>query len=568
MKNNEFKVNIFCFLTRIACQDNKEIGLVSMLKKIYNLFSRNSSLNRFDKKTADFIVSNRNYFQFSSDAAKNSPIVLVEFNDLASSHISYSYVSFILAQKYGANIEAYMTYKHSSLFKQKIFNIKKYLRFFPFNVYASFGCSKFIEINITEDQKDRSKKINSDVISKISSKFDVENLKINNVWIGDLIYDTYLMHHKEPTIDIASDKFKSFLLSKIQEFIFWFDYIENHNVKAVIVSHCVYTSAFVLRIAVSHLIESYQANVTHLYRLDKNNLFAYNDFLYFPDEFKKLPGNIRTKGLKISQERINKRFSGEVGVDMTYSTKSAFTQKSNVRLIKRSARKKILIATHCFFDSPHSYGNNLFPDFYEWIEFLGGISNITNYDWYIKLHPDYLSGTKEIVDRFLDKYTNIKLLPSSASHHQIIEEGIDFALTVYGTIGFEYAALGIPVINCSRVNPHIAYNFNIHAESIEDYRELLLNLENVELKIDRNQVFEYYFMKNIYNTDNIFFSDYKKMLEEIGGYKKQFSSDVYVKWLEYLDQKKHVELINALTIFIASRDFRMDYRHLGTEYKL
>ena len=69
--------------------------------------------------------------------------------------------------------------------------------------------------------------------------------------------------------------------------------------------------------------------------------------------------------------------------------------------------KKILIATHCFFDSPHSYGNNLFPDFHDWLDFLGNMTEETDYDWYIKTHPDYVQGTMEIIESFIVKNTNI-----------------------------------------------------------------------------------------------------------------------------------------------------------------
>jgi hypothetical protein len=71
------------------------------------------------------------------------------------------------------------------------------------------------------------------------------------------------------------------------------------------------------------------------------------------------------------------------------------------------------------------------------------------------------------------------------------------ALTVYGTIGFEYAALGIPVINCSLINPHIDYNFNIHPKNETDYKNILLTLNDLEFDIDSQQVYEYYFMQHL-----------------------------------------------------------------------
>ena len=46
-----------------------------------------------------------------------------------------------------------------------------------------------------------------------------------------------------------------------------------------------------------------------------------------------------------------------------------------------------LIAAHHFSDAPNVWGEFLFVDFYEWVDFLGNLSNKLDYDWYIKLHP-------------------------------------------------------------------------------------------------------------------------------------------------------------------------------------
>ena len=63
--------------------------------------------------------------------------------------------------------------------------------------------------------------------------------------------------------------------------------------------------------------------------------------------------------------------------------KNHLWKKINKRLIKKNDNVKILIAPHDFFDAVHIYGETLFEDFYEWLNFLGQFSK-TNYDWYIK----------------------------------------------------------------------------------------------------------------------------------------------------------------------------------------
>jgi len=152
-------------------------------------------------------------------------------------------------------------------------------------------------------------------------------------------------------------------------------------------------------------------------------------------------------------------------------------------------------------------------------------------------------------------------LAADASHLQIIDEGIDFALTCYGTIGFEYAALGIPVINASINNPHIAYDFNMHPRSVDEYASLLENLNSIDFRIDRAQVLEYYFMKFIFNSDNLFFGDYHAFINSVGGYHAQFTVAAYSYWLSEWSNKKHKRILDDISRFIDSGDFRMDSRH-------
>ena len=163
----------------------------------------------------------------------------------------------------------------------------------------------------------------------------------------------------------------------------------------------------------------------------------------------------------------------------------------------------------------------------------------------------------------MQKYPKFTLLPSDASHHQIIEEGIDLALTVYGTIGFEYAALGIPVINCSLINPHIDYNFNIHPKNETDYKNILLTLNDLEFDIDSQQVYEYYFMQhlNVAETENLFFNDSNATIAEIGGDAARFTPIIYERWLAEWTEEKHKTIISALRAFISSGDYRMGDRH-------
>lgn len=513
-----------------------------------------------------FVSHNRRVFPLAPGAADRKPIVLFELSQLRSAQIGYSYLANALAEEYQARIVGYVPEFLGSWRRRLYFAFRRAVGANPMNIFRSFGTTEFFHLVPTAAQKAKAKTLYDSILPRLKTNLDLERLSVDGILIGDLIYDNYLMKYRQPTIRRDSREFHEFLLLSLELFVAWNDYLDSHDVRAINVTHCVYNVAMPLRVAVKRGIPVYQVNVTHLYRLTEDKLFAYNDFFYFPERFSALPADVREAGIAEAKRRIERRFAGEVGVDMAYSTKSAYSDIKHDRLLRPSSRKKILIATHCFFDSPHSYGNNTFPDFYDWLSFLGEMSEATDYDWYIKTHPDFLPGTKEVIDELVAKYPKFTLLPADASHHQIIGEGIDLALTVFGTIAFEYAALGIPVINASPSNPHIAYDFNFHARTIEEYRSLLLNLDRLDLKINKQKIYEYYFMRHIFSTEDIFFKNYDRAVDDLGGYYGQFEPKVYDRWLEDWSPERHRAIVEAMRRFIRSGDFRMDYRHYGREF--
>ncbi len=531
-----------------------------MLKKIAHQLQR----VKFSIDSRKFLSHNRLLFPVSENTLDTKlPIVLMEVNFMASSHISYSYLANALSQRNKACVVGYIPGKIKGLVKRLLANIELMTNIYPYNIYRSFGVKDIFYATSNKDDKVQINTVYNSILENLKTKKDVEDIVVNNIWIGDLIYDSYLRSFSQPTIDINDKGFLKHLYQSIELFISWSEYFEKNNVCAVSISHNVYLKAIPARIAISKNIPVYQINIHSCYCLNKEHLFSYADFIDFPEQFSNLSRHVRELGLKEAKTRIERRFSGEVGVDMSYSSKSAYSGKIDKRLIKESNKVKVLIATHCFFDSPHSYCNNIFPDFYEWLDFLGGVSNSTDYDWYIKTHPDYLPGTMEVIEGFIKRYPKFNLLPSNSSHHQIIDEGIDVALTVYGTIGFEYAALGIPVINCSVCNPHIAYNFNLHPQNLHQYTSLLSNLHNINLKINLKEVHEYYFMKHILKNENIFFDNYQATLKKIGGYNDQFEPFIYNEWIKEFSLDKYNSVINRIESFIDSKEYCMDYEFVS-----
>lgn len=505
---------------------------------------------------------------FPRKKGKNRPHILVEANSIASSHIAYAYLGNALAGKHNATIVAFSTqsFRLSRLANYLPARTISWWRWFfnPYSlIYRAFGCSSYHYPVPTREHKRVAFAVARNLFDKKPSKRDLEEFAHAGVKIGDLIYDSLLKNHRLPTLDPESYIVREGFELGLAELLYWNDFFATEDVKGVVTSHANYTMAIPARVAFSRGIDSFEATLRRLYRLTNDRPID-SDFLDYSELFGKLAENEQKRARSLARKRMNKRFSGEVGVDMQYSSASAFRQPGTTRVLSASNRPKVLIAAHCFFDNPHSYGMNLFPDFWEWLEFLGEFSESSECEWYLKSHPDALPGNLEILEDFCNRYKNFRLLAAETSHHQIISEGISAALTVYGTIGFEYAALGVPVINASTNNPHIAYGFNYHPKNVADYTLLLKSIPHLAAISHENKIEEYYFMRHLYSQENPYIRDLQKNLESLGGYKSGFSPAIYSVFLSQVSRKRHLSTLKVLRAFVDSGEHRLYFdQHPG-----
>lgn len=501
-------------------------------------------------------------------ASSRPDIVLVEVNSMRSSHIAYSYLANVLASigDGGSIVAIRPDASWLGAARLSLSNALGQLWWLPNGaegrMYQSFGATGVAGPSLWSKVR-----FALPAIALVHNwyrgertKEDVERLTIEGVRVGDLLYDSFLRSRSVPTLDPSSLTFKLFLVNELAHFYFWKAYLNRRPVIGIIVSHAVYTLALPLRIAAAKGLQAFQATATSVHRITPSRLMAYDEFKDFPKTFESLPAEIRIGGVLEAQSRLERRFRGEVGVDMHYSSASAYTSSSLPPLLAESEKLKILVATHCFFDSPHSYGFNAFPDFWEWLHFVGRFSEQVDHEFYLKTHPDYLPGNMNVLQHFLRAYPKFQLLPSDASHHQLIREGISVALTVYGTIGLEYAALGIPVVNASLNNPHVAYDFNYHAGDPEQFLALLDRLGELRGPegVSKSQVLEYYFMKHIHPNPNLFFKDWERTLTQLGGYREQFAPKIFGAFLDEWDEERHRELTANLRSFVLSERFVLD----------
>jgi len=498
-----------------------------------------------DKHSKKFIRHNlKKWKSYKIEGSKN--IILFDYHPLSETEIARSYLLNILSKKHDACIASYSFNKIRKNYWDK--------------VYRSFNVNKHVLVKLSDEQKKESRKIFDQILPSIKNKMDVFNLTIFDVWLGVDIYEEYLMRYTEPTFILEDPRAIKIIQEGIDALVFWKEYFEINEVKAIVSSHIGVRIEKNLPCKIAGQLfnipfySTHARSVTHLPQAHHHYKYVANRYKLYREKFKKLPEVTQDQGIKWAKTQLDRRLSGEIGVDMPWNTKSSFVydKNSNNSIINKSNNVKILICPHEFYDSPNCYGGLLFPDFYEWLLYLGSISERTNYDWYVKTHPDVLDNTKEVINSIVSKYSRLTLIPPETSHHKLVDEGVSFVLTCYGSVGHEYPLLGAQVINAGN-NPHMGYDFNWHPKTLDEYEKLLLNLKTLKKDVNIQDIYEFYYMhyKEQGPIDNWIYKSYQSMLVDLT-LEERFGSHIFTYFLNEIDEYKHEEIISRFNKYIDS----------------
>ena len=261
------------------------------------------------KNHKDFILHNKKIF--SKNIKKNRSIFLIEFNNWQGVQIANSYLINSIPYIKNCKIIAYEVFRDLSNKKFFIFDNIKWslatlLGIKNFGVYLSFGINKFLYKKNSRKQLLEAKKIANNFFSNLKNKKDVENFSINGVWIGDLIYDSYLKKFFKPTINLNCLGFQKFFEKCVANFLFWEEYFDNNRVKGLATSHTVYLNGIPLRIAVKRGIQTFHCVDSLLYKIDKK-ICSFrnktNGFDYHFKLYKKIFSKFKKNDKKIALHR-------------------------------------------------------------------------------------------------------------------------------------------------------------------------------------------------------------------------------------------------------------------------
>ena len=209
-----------------------------------------------------FNSHNDKLFSKIKNNKKGKKLFLVEFNGRPAIHIVFSYLINYFKKDRGCRIIAYECFDllnrlEPSWYTKYFWKIGVFLSLKTFKIFKSFGTDEFLKPYYTSKITTEAEKITNNFISSKPNLKSLENLKIKNIWIGDLIYDSYLKKNSVSSIDINSSNFSKFFKDSIKLFLFWEELFKKNDVQGICVCHAVYLTGIPLRIANSKNIKCF-----------------------------------------------------------------------------------------------------------------------------------------------------------------------------------------------------------------------------------------------------------------------------------------------------------------------
>jgi hypothetical protein len=359
-------------------------------------------------------------------------------------------------------------------------------------LYRSLGVNNHLKIRLNPLLFIKAIAVYVNLNQKIYSGTKIIDLHIDKVNIGIDVYESFL-RRGHATVDLNSRDLYRELWRGIQQHLYFKPLFIDKKVTALLVSHDNYVGPGLLTRMAFHykvpviLINPFEINIL------SRPFHLYERFARYRVYFSAQSENWRELSLHKAQIELRRRISGEIGIGtMGYQRKSAFTQHRIENQISPSQHKKLLVLSHDFFDNPHAYTRMLFDDFIDWLSFVADCCAKNRIDCYIKLHRDFSEIEYQIVLEFQTRNPFVVIVDPEVSYHQLFDEGIRFVTTCYGSAGHELPLLGFTVINAS-YNPHVAFSFNHHAGTKDEYYNLLK--DQIPIVIDetlRNEIYMFY----------------------------------------------------------------------------
>lgn len=292
---------------------------------------------------------------------------------------------------------------------------------------------------------------------------DILNLTIDNIKIGDLVYDTYLRFYNKPTLNNKNFGIFIIILRSYQFLAITNELYSSIQLKKYFSSYCTYINhGLPVRFFLRKNIEVFSAG--NVYEIIKKHIPE--DYLQTRNlEFSK---TFNKHEIQLGLDKISRRVEGIEKLPFMRAT-----TYNNFNTNEYSTDLDGIVFLHDIFDSPHIFGEMIFEDFFKWTIYTLDLIREFNLKIGIKPHPNQTNESQQIVAKLKSKYRDLNWIDESISNNVLLGSKIKFGVSVYGSIIGELAYFNKFSITCGN-NPYNGLSFIRNSKNITHYKETLL----------------------------------------------------------------------------------------------
>ena len=334
------------------------------------------------------------------------------------------------------------------------------------------------------------------IANQVKSKNDILKLKFKGIYIGDLIYDTYVRYRAIPHVIVNDFYLKYIIFRTLLIYYNSINFIKKNNIQAYYTSYSSYINHGLLvrilllkKVKVYALPRNYGNNYVNLLSIKHPYSKKYYNNLLTKFKSEKNP----LKKINYSNAELNKRFFGK-GDKLTKYIK--FKANYKPTLIKDFNFEGVVFL-HDFYDAPHEMGLRLFTDLYEWFDFLNYTFKKNELNFAFKFHPNNKPESK-IFNNFLKKKYNCNFLDSKISNTEIFKsKKFNTGISVCGSVLYELLYFKkIPLY----LSENLISPLNIHKlpKNKDEYEKLIVNHKKIKIsnKMIKDMLKIYYMALN------------------------------------------------------------------------
>jgi hypothetical protein len=323
---------------------------------------------------------------------------------------------------------------------------------------------------------------------------------IEGVRVGDLVIDTYLRFKPSPSFDVHDKLIWRILWQVYRDVFRSTKYFRETKPLAYFTSYSTYVEhGIAVRVALKEGARVYAfGNFTKFgMELTTKHTTHAPSCENYKENFQSLSIEERYKYIAEADVRLKQRLNGVIDSATAYMKRSAYSKNDELTGVVEASFDGAVIFLHDFYDSPHVWEEMIFDDFWEWLTLTINRLDELNISYYIKPHPNQIKLSDHAIHMIKNKYPHVRWLNDEVNNKKLVEAGLRFGVTVFGSIAHELAYLGVPSI-CAAKHAHSSFSFCMTAKTKAEYLQFLgdMRLTCFDKKELNEQAKQFYTMHN------------------------------------------------------------------------